>query len=361
MLSNQVIQKSIEELKTITKIDFFVYDIEGQNIATTNEEEQITEDVIEKFMVSMADSQVVADNHFFRVKEEGETVYVLVAKGNGEEVYMVGRMAICQLQNLLIAYKERYDRTNFFQNLLLDNLLLVDIYNRAQKLHVEVEKRRVVYLIENREDFDHVAEELLKSMFLQQMGDYVTAVDDLGVVLIKELAPEDGREEMQSIAETIVDMLNAEAMLKVRVSYGVPVEELKDVSKSYKEAKMALEVGNIFYNYKKVISYERLGIGRIIFQLPQNLCKIFIKEIYGDMKPEEIDTEILNTVDKFLENNLNVSETSRQLYIHRNTLVYRIEKLQKALGLDMRVFDDAMTFKIATMVLDYLKYLEKQN
>lgn len=361
MISNQVIQKSINELKAITKIDFFIYDMDGQNVANTNEEEGITADVIESFMISMADSQVVGDNHFFRVKDEGETAYVLVAKGTGDEVYMVGRLAICQLENLLIAYKERYDRNNFFQNLLLDNLLLVDIYNRAQKLHIEVEKRRVVYLIELKDDADHVAEELLKSMFFPQTGDYITAVDDTGIVLIKDLEADDGKEEMKTTARTIVDMLNSEAMLKVRVSYGMPVDELKDVSKSYKEAKMALEVGNIFYNYKKVISYETLGIGRLIYQLPQNLCKIFIREIYGDTKPEEIDTEILNTVDKFLENNLNVSETSRQLYIHRNTLVYRIEKLQKAIGLDMRVFEDALTFKIATMVLDYLKYLEKND
>ena len=169
------------------------------------------------------------------------------------------------------------------------------------------------------------------------------------------------KEDMDEVADTIVDMLNAEAMLKVRVAYGQPVNELKDVSKSYKEAKMALEVGNIFYDYKNVISYGMLGIGRLIYQLPQNLCKLFIREIYGDKNPDDIGEEILTTVNKFLENNLNVSETSRQLYIHRNTLVFRIEKLQKAIGLDMRVFEDALTFKIALMVQEYLRYLEKQE
>jgi len=194
-----------------------------------------------------------------------------------------------------------------------------------------------------------------------QTGDFIVSIDEKSIVLIKELNEKDSREEMDEVANTIVDMLNAEAMLKVRVAYGYPVNELKDVSKSYKEAKMALEVGNIFYDYKNVISYGMLGIGRLIYQLPQNLCKIFIREIYGDKDPEDIGEEILTTVNKFLENNLNVSETSRQLYIHRNTLVFRIEKLQKAIGLDMRVFEDALTFKIALMVQEYLRYLEKQE
>ena len=147
-------------------------------------------------------------------------------------------------------------------------------------------------------------------------------------------------------------------MLNVRVAYGISVNELKDVSKSYKEAKMALDVGSIFYSHMRVISYETLGIGRLIYQLPVNLCRIFVKEVFGDTIPEDIDDEILTTVSKFFDNNLNVSETSRQLFIHRNTLVYRIEKLQKAIGLDMRIFDDALTFKIALMVVDYMKYLD---
>ena len=160
------------------------------------------------------------------------------------------------------------------------------------------------------------------------------------------------------MAETIVDMMNMEAMVNVRVSYGTIVHELKDVSKSYKEAKMALDVGKIFYSEKKVTAYNTLGIGRLIYQLPVNLCRIFIDEIFGDNVPSELDEETLTTINKFFENNLNVSETSRQLFVHRNTLVYRIEKLQKSTGLDIRVFDDALTFKIALMVVNYMKYLD---
>lgn len=361
MLSNQIIQTNIEELKGITKVDFFVYDMEGDCVASTVEEAPFEKDIIESFVDSPADSQIVSGCHFFKVLEEREPVFILVAKGFGDDAYVMGKVAVCQIQNLLIAYKDRFDRTGFFQNLLMDNMLLVDIHNRATKLHIDVDKRRLVYLIETKSDKDNAAEELLKSLFVPQTGDFIVSIDEKSIVLIKELEEDASKEDMDEVADTIVDMLNAEAMLKVRVAYGQPVNELKDVSKSYKEAKMALEVGNIFYDYKNVISYGMLGIGRLIYQLPQNLCKLFIREIYGDKNPDDIGEEILTTVNKFLENNLNVSETSRQLYIHRNTLVFRIEKLQKAIGLDMRVFEDALTFKIALMVQEYLRYLEKQE
>ena len=165
-------------------------------------------------------------------------------------------------------------------------------------------------------------------------------------------------EALEQTANMIVDMMNSEAMMKVRVSYGTVVRELREVSKSYKEAMMAMDVGRIFYAEKNVIAYSTLGIGRLIYQLPVNLCRIFIEEIFGGNQVYDIDDETLTTINKFFENNLNVSETSRQLFIHRNTLVYRIEKLQKATGLDIRTFEDAMTFKIAMMVVNYMKYLD---
>lgn len=361
MISNQIIQSNIEELKGITRVDFWVYDVDCNCIASTMQDNPFEREIMDTFIDSQADSQIVSGCHFLKIFDEGDVVYVLIAKGFGEDAYMIGKIAVCQIQNLMVAYKERFDRSGFFQNLLLDNLLLVDIHNRATKLHIEAEKRRLVYLIETKTDKENVAGELLKSMFIPQSGDYIVSIDEHSIVLIKELSNKADKEEIEEVAHTIVDMLNTEAMLNVRVAYGIPVNELKDVSKSYKEAKMALEVGSIFYDYKRVISYEMLGIGRLIYQLPQNLCRIFIKEIYGETSPDDIDEEILTTVNKFLENNLNVSETSRQLYIHRNTLVYRIEKLQKAIGLDMRVFDDALTFKIALMVIEYLKYLEKNE
>lgn len=358
MISSQIIQTSIDELKAITKVDLCIYDLNGQCVVGTADTSDLSAELLRGFANSPADSQVMGAYHLLKIYDDGELTYVLVARGYSDDVYMVGKIAVCQLQHLITAYKERFDRNNFFQNLLLDNLLLVDIYNRAKKLHIEANAKRAVFLVETKAEKDSIVTELLKGMFSNQSGDYITAVDESTVILVKSLEDDDSHENMMQIAHTIVDMMNAEAMLNVKVAFGTVVSELKDVSKSYKEAKMALDVGKIFYAEKNVVAFTTLGIGRLIYQLPVNLCKIFIQEIFGDDIPEELDDEMLTTINKFFENNLNVSETSRQLFVHRNTLVYRIEKLKMSTGLDVRAFDDALTFKIALMVVNYMKYLE---
>lgn len=271
---------------------------------------------------------------------------------------MIGKMATFQIQNLLVAYKERFDKDNFIKNLLLDNLLLVDIYNRAKKLHIEADVKRIVFIIETKTEKDTNALETVRTLFSSKTKDFITAVDEKNIILVKEVKPSETYEDMRKTAKVIVDMLNTEAMSSVNVAYGTIVNEIKEVSRSYKEAKLALDVGKIFYSDRKIIAYSNLGIGRLIYQLPLPLCKMFIKEIFDGKSPDEFDEETLTTINKFFENSLNVSETSRQLYIHRNTLVYRLDKLQKSTGLDLRVFEDAITFKIALMVVKYMKYME---
>ncbi len=358
MISSQVIKTSIEELKSISKIDLCVFDLDGNTVASTFEPSDISIDLIIGFAKSPADSQVIGTHHLLKVLDEEMQVYILDARGMGEETYMIARIAVSELQNLIVAYKEKFDKNNFFQNLLLDNMLLVDIYNRAKKLHIEVSVPRAVFLIETGLGKNSTASELLNGLFSSQTGDYISAVDENNVILIKAVKSENDYEELEQVANTIVDMMNMEALMNVRVAYGTIVNELKEVSKSYKEARMALDVGKIFYAEKKVTAYNKLGIGRLIYQLPVNLCHIFIDEIFGTNVLSELDDEILSTINKFFENNLNVSEASRQLFVHRNTLVYRIEKLAKSTGLDIRVFDDALTFKIALMVVNYMKYLD---
>ena len=271
---------------------------------------------------------------------------------------MVGKIAAFQIQNLLVAYTERFDKDNFIKNLLLDNLLLVDIYNRAKKLHIDTDVRRIVFIIETKNEKDTNALETVRNIFSTKTKDFITAVDEKNIILVKEVKQTESYDDMNKIAKVVVDMLNTEVMSSVHVSYGTIVNEIKEVSRSYKEAKMALDVGKIFYENQNIIAYSNLGIGRLIYQLPLPLCKMFIREIFDGKSPDEFDEETLTTIDKFFENSLNVSETSRQLYIHRNTLVYRLDKLQKSTGLDLRVFEDAITFKIALMVVKYMKYME---
>lgn len=361
MISNQILQNTIEGLKTITRVDICVMDTEGKTLATTIGNAEEYESAVLAFVDSLADSQVLAGFQFFKVFDEHQLEYVILARGETDDVYMIGKLAAFQIQNLLVAYKERYDKDNFIKNLLLDNLLLVDIYNRAKKLHIETDVRRVVFIIKTKNEKDTNALETVRSLFSGKTKDFITAVDEKNIILVKELKPNETYDDMTRTAKVILDMLNTEAMTKAHVAFGTIINEIKDVSRSYKEAKMALDVGKIFYSGRNVVAYSNLGIGRLIYQLPMPLCKMFIREIFDGKSPDDFDEETLTTINKFFENSLNVSETSRQLYIHRNTLVYRLDKLQKSTNLDLRVFDDAITFKIALMVVKYMKYMENQE
>ena len=358
MISNQILQNVIDGLKGITKIDLSVIDTEGNILAETSSANRDYGESVRAFADSAADSQVMQGSQFFKVYDEGQLEYIVVVEGDSEEVYTIGKIVVFQIQNLLVAYKERYDKDNFIKNLLLDNLLLVDIFNRAKKLHIEMNVRRVVYIIETSKEKDNGALETVRSMFAGGNKDFITAVDEKNIILVKELSQNETYDDLEKTAQVIVDMLNTEAMARVHVAYGTIIKDIKEVSRSYKEAKMALDVGKIFYSDRKVMAYSNLGIGRLIYQLPMLLCKMFIREVFAEDTPDQFDEETLTTINKFFENNLNVSETSRQLYIHRNTLVYRLDKLQKSTGLDLRVFEDAITFRIALMVVKYMNYLE---
>ena len=360
MISNQILQNTIEGLKGIARVELCVMDVDGKEVAATMDMGNCSKPAVE-FASSPADSQEIQGYQYFKIYDEQQLEYILVAGGTGEDVYMIGKMVAFQIQNLLVAYKERFDKDNFIKNLLLDNLLLVDIYSRSKKLHIQTDVPRVVMIVESAGGKDNNVLEIARNHFGTNSKDFITAVDESNVIVVKEFSETDTGKEIEKAARALEATLLKEGIKEIRIAYGTIVHEIKEVSRSYKEAKMALDVGKIFYAEKKVIAYSTLGIGRLIYQLPVNLCKIFIDEIFGDNVPTDLDEETLNTLNKFFENNLNVSETSRQLFVHRNTLVYRIEKIQKSTGLDLRSFDDALTFKIALMVVNYMKYLDNQE
>ncbi|MCR5508446.1 MAG: helix-turn-helix domain-containing protein [Lachnospiraceae bacterium] len=358
MISNQILQTTIDGLKNITKMELGVIDTEGKVLAATFKEPADFKAAARSFTQSPADSQEIQGHQFFKVYDELQLEYIVVAQGGTENAYTVGKIAAFQIQNLLVAYKERFDKDNFIKNLLLDNLLLVDIYNRSQKLRIDTDVRRVAIVAEAVNDKDNNFLEAVRSLFLARTKDFITAVDEDNIIVIREMAPGEGYGEAAAMASQIYELFVSKGLKNLHVSYGTIVNEIREVSRSYKEAKMALDVGKIFFDERNIIAYSELGIGRLIYQLPIPLCKMFIKEIFDGKSPDDFDDETITTINKFFENSLNVSETSRQLYIHRNTLVYRLDKLQKTTGLDLRVFEDAITFKIALMVVKYMKYME---
>lgn len=358
MISNQILQSTIEGLKAITRVDLCVMDVEGNVVASTCEVTGNYETMVRAFVESPAESHTAQGCHYFKVYDEDQLEYILLAYGGDEQISTIGKLVVFQIQSLLVAYKERFDKDNFIKNLLLDNLLLVDIYNRAKKLHIDTEVRRVIFIIEMASDKEANNLERVRAILGTTKKDFITAVDEKNIIIVKEVSANVGYDRIEEAAAAMLGTLKDVDEDGIRIAYGTIVGDIKEVSKSYKEAKLALDVGKIFFNEKDVIAYNTLGIGRLIYQLPVPLCKMFIREIFEGKSPDDFEEETLTTINKFFENSLNVSETSRQLYIHRNTLVYRLDKIQKSTGLDLRVFEDAITFKIALMVVKYMKYME---
>lgn len=355
MLSNHKLQVTLEEIKEISRIDLALYSDKGKLLAATYQPQEDLEAAISLFADSMAESQMLSGCHFFKIVIENELEYILLARASSEEAYMIGRLAACQIRNMVSAFREQFDRNSFMQNVVLGNMLVVDMYNKAKKLHIEA-AQRVVFIIEVSGKKDGVVMETVKNLFAATTRDFITEVDERSVILVKDVRDIEEDRELESLAEMIVDNLQTEAMVRVRVGYGNRVDLLQDIARSYQEAKMALEVGSIFYVEDHTISYANLGIGRLIYQIPVSLCEMFLREVFGEKIPDIFDEETTVTIHKFFENNLNISETARQLYVHRNTLVYRLERIEKVLGLDIRTFEDAMLFKIALMVISNMNY-----
>ena len=258
------------------------------------------------------------------------------------------------LSNIKQFYDEKYDRNNFIKNIILDNILPGDIYLKARELHFNNEASRVVLLIRLIEKNDVSVYDVIQNLFPDKTKDFVININESDIALVKEVKSDIDSKDLEKLARSISDALSSEFYAHALVGIGTLVVGVKDLARSFKEAQVALEVGKVFDTERNIVSYDHLGIARLIYQLPTTLCDMFLKEIFKVGSIESLDQETLFTIQRFFENNLNVSETSRKLFVHRNTLVYRLEKIKKLTGLDLREFDDAIVFKVALMVKKYL-------
>ncbi len=265
----------------------------------------------------------------------------------------IGVLAV-SLSNIKQFYDEKYDRSNFIKNIILDNILPGDIYLKARELHFNNESSRVVLLIRLVDKNDVSVFDVIQNLFPDKTKDFVINISESDIALVKEVKTDIDGKDLEKLARSISDSLSSEFYTHALVGIGTPVVGVKDLARSFKEAQVALEVGKVFDTERNIVSYEHLGIARLIYQLPTTLCEMFLKEIFKVGSIETLDQETLFTIQRFFENNLNVSETSRKLFVHRNTLVYRLEKIKKLTGLDLREFDDAIVFKVALMVKKYL-------
>ena len=283
--------------------------------------------------------------------------FAAFAEGSDELSRMICALAAVAFNEAKENYEEKHNKIAFLKNIISDNILPGDVYVRAKELHFVTDEPRTVLLVRQTANSDVAAVELLQRLFPDRQHDFVININESDIVVIRGGSGEDDHELIMKSAREIETALQEELGVKCIIGVSTEANHLRELADRYKEAQVAIEVGRVFDSDKNIIKYESLGLGRIIYQLPTTLCEMFLNEVFKKSPIETLDEDTIDTINRFFENNLNVSETSRKLYVHRNTLVYRLEKIKKITGLDLREFDHAIVFKVAMMVKQYLDSL----
>ena len=356
-MSNSVFQSVIVQLREISDRAFGVIDTEGTVVSCTDMAllgERWTDAALKvgnasEGVVTFAQKSfkaIVGNSNFFE--------YAVFCTGDDETAKAFCNLAYIALNDAKTFYEEKHDRGTFVKNIIMDNILPGDIYIRAKELHFATDAPRAVFLIRQLGHSDVATVDVLSGMFPDKLQDFVLSINETDIAVVKQISVNTSNEELERLAVSIEETLKNELRIRTVIGIGTVAEHLRELADSYKEAQTAIEVGKVFDTEKSIMHYENLGIGRLIYQLPTTLCEIFLSEVFKKNSIDSLDQETLFTINKFFENNLNVSETSRKLFVHRNTLVYRLEKIKKLTGLDLRQFDHAIVFKVALMVRKYL-------
>ena len=360
-MSNSVFQSVIVQLKDVTDRVFGVMDTEGTVVSCTDVTllgERWPEATMK--VANASDNVVTFGQKTFKaiLSSANYFEYAVFCTGDDEAAKAYCAMAYIALNDAKTFYEEKHDRGTFVKNIIMDNILPGDIYIRAKELHFATDAPRAVFLVRQLGHGDVATVDVLSNLFSDKLQDFVLSVNETDIAVIKQITPNTTAEDLEKLARSMEETLKNELFIKTVIGIGTVAEHLRSLADSYKEAQTAIDVGKVFDTEKSIINYENLGIGRLIYQLPTTLCEIFLSEVFKKNSIDSLDQETLFTINKFFENNLNVSETSRKLFVHRNTLVYRLEKIKKLTGLDLRQFDHAIVFKVALMVRKYLSSRE---
>ncbi len=356
-MSNSVFQSVIVQLRDVSDRTFGVIDTEGCVVSCTDMSllgERWADAALK--VGNAADSVVTFAQKSFKaiVGNSNYFEYAVFCLGDDEIAKAFCQVAYIALNDAKTFYEEKHDRGTFVKNIIMDNILPGDIYIRAKELHFSTDAPRAVFLIRQVGHSDVATVDVLSGMFPDKMQDFVLSINENDIAVVKQISGSTTAEDLEKMAQGMEDTLKNELRIKSVIGIGTVADHLRELADSYKEAQTAIDVGKVFDTEKSIINYENLGIGRLIYQLPTTLCEIYLGEVFKKNSIDSLDQETLFTINKFFENNLNVSETSRKLFVHRNTLVYRLEKIKKLTGLDLRQFDHAIVFKVALMVRKYL-------
>ena len=352
---SKAFQTMVTQMADVFPKKFGITDSHGLVLACNGNEPP--SDIIEDLIYTATNSEKTLFKSGYTIKTMSNkpySEYVVFVEGTDELSKYCCNAITVAANNIRHYYDEKYDKTNFMQNIIFDNLLSFDLHHKARELHIDIDAPRAVFYIKVQENGEAGIYEVIRNMFPDKEKDFVINIDSGNIVLIKEMKEVVPTEELEAIAQSILDTVNSETMMTVLVGLSSVATNIDELNRAYKEAQTALEVGKVFDEEKYILNYDNLGIGRLIYQLPTKLCELFLQEVFKKGDITSLDEETILTINKFFGNDLNVSETSRQLFVHRNTLVYRLEKIYKLTGLDLRKFDQAIVFKVAMMVHKYL-------
>ncbi len=360
-MSNSVFQNVIVQLREVSDRTYGVMDSEGCVVSCTDPAllgERWTDAALK--IANAGQSVVTFGQKCFKavLNSANYLEYAVFCTGADESARVSCQMAYIALNDAKVFYEEKHDRGTFVKNIIMDNILPGDIYIRAKELHFATDAPRAVFLVRQVGHTDVATVDVLSGLFPDKQQDFVISINETDIAVVKQITPTTTSAELEKIARSMEDLLRSELFVKTVIGFGTVAEHLRNLADSYKEAQTAIDVGKVFDTERSIINYENLGIGRLIYQLPTTLCDIYLTEVFKKNSIDSLDQETLFTINKFFENNLNVSETSRKLFVHRNTLVYRLEKIRKLTGLDLREFDHAIVFKVALMVRKYLSSRE---
>ena len=353
---SKAFQNIVTQMADVYPKKFGIVDSHGLILSANGIEPD--EDIIENLIsaASSSDKLLFKDGYTVRsMSNKPYAEYIVYVEGTDEVSKYCCKSIVVAANNVRYYYDEKFDKNNFMQNIIFDNLLAFDLHQKARELHVDIDIPRAVFYIKVLDEGENGIYEVLRNMFPDKEKDFVINIDSSNIVLIKEVKETEMSDKLEEMAQSIVDTVSSETMLTVCVGLSTVAVNIDQINNAYKEAQIAIEVGKVFEEEKYILNYDNLGIGRLIYQLPIKLCELFLQEVFKKGDISTLDDETILTINKFFENDLNVSETSRQLFVHRNTLVYRLEKIYKLTGLDLRKFDQAIVFKVAMMVHKYLE------
>ena len=355
-MQNRIFQNTCNQLKKDIHRKLGVLDENGYVVASSDETKIGVRNEAASAYFELNSGEYLYGGYCYRkIETYNKAEYIVFCEGEDEIARGYCTLLATHFITVKQYYDEKYDKNSFIKNIILDNILPSDILYRTRELRLSADVPRIVFLIRTSKNSEISVSDFLQSIFPDRNQDFIVRIDDKDVAVVREIRQGITEEEIYKTAKEIHDTLSSEAMIKVTVGISTVANTIQDLARAYREARIALEVGKVFDTEKNIISYDNLGIGRLIYQLPTTLCELFLKEVFKKESINVLDSETIYTIQKFFENNLNVSETSRKLFVHRNTLVYRLDKIKKLTGLDLREFDDAIIFKVAMMVNKYLE------